>query len=162
MNAYFAINRKAFPPRTLDDLAFSERLVLWAIRLWTAGYRLGNSPDDELAKVFEKCGIQHARQGLEEFMIAVTAGAARKIGVPCVCRHDIGEDELLLLHILRMSQPQCTSGQVTFLLEDLLTPTAISIAAVKAQALASAFHKAGFGFVERGRNTIRSGHGPTH
>jgi hypothetical protein len=147
MNASFAPAPSLRSPKLLAELGFAEQLVLWAMRMWGAGYRLGHSPDDVLAQAFEKIGLTNGRQCLEEFMVALTAGAARGIGLQCVCRKEIGEDEALLLDILR--QRDFATGQAAFLLEDMLTRTALPIAAVKAQALAAAFNAANLRFPRR-------------
>lgn len=149
MNMSFAVRPLQVRPSLFHDLPFPERLALWAMRMWGAGYRLGHSPDDVLAQSFERAGMTHGRQCLEEFMVALIAGAARNVGLQCVCRKDIGEDEQLLLDILRLSQPSNTGGQATFLLEDVVTRTALPIAAVKAQALAEAFNRADMRFPPR-------------
>lgn len=149
MNATFRVAPGPQRPRLLGDLAFAEQLVLWAMRMWGGGYRLGHAPDDVLAASFTKAGIGHGRQCLEEFMVALTAGAARTIGLQCVCRKEVSEDEHLLLDVLRLSQLHI-AAQATFLLEDMLTPTALPIAAVKAQALAMAFNRAHLRFPARG------------
>jgi hypothetical protein len=150
MNVTLVVRPLSLRPSQFNDLGFAERLALWSMRMWGAGYRLGNSPDDVLAQSFEKAGIGHGRQCLEEFMVALIAGASRSIGLQCVCRKDIGEDEQLLLDILRLSQPFNTAGQASFLLEDLLNRNALQIAAVKAQALARAFNSADLRFAPRG------------
>jgi hypothetical protein len=149
MNASFATVPSFRSPKLLAELGFAEQLVLWAMRMWGAGYRLGHSPDDVLAQAFEKIGLTNGRQCLEEFMVVLTAGAARGIGLQCVCRKEIGEDEALLLDILRLSQRDFATGQAAFLLEDMLTRTALPIAAVKAQALAAAFNAANLRFPRR-------------
>jgi hypothetical protein len=146
MNASFSAPR---PSRLLNDLVFAERLVLWAMRMWGAGYRLGHSPDDVLAQSFEKAGMAQGRQCLEEFMVALTAGAARSIGLQCVCRKDVSDDERLLLDALRLSQPHFATGQASFLLEDIVTDMALPIAATKTQALAAAFNGANLRFPQR-------------
>ena len=90
-------------------------------------------------------------------MVALTAGAARAIGLQCVCRKDLSEDEHLLLDVLRLSQRHVAAGQATFLLEDILTQTALPIAAVKAQALAEAFNQAHLRFPARGPDAAVAG-----
>jgi len=149
MNAISHNSPARTPARQTTDLSFAEQLMLWAMRLWVVGYRLNNSPDDQLAKALRNVGIGEGRQRLEEFMVAITAGAARGIGVCCVCQKEIGEDEHLLLDVLRLSQPQFARAHGAFLLEDVLTARALPIAAVKAQALAAAFNAAGLHFPVR-------------
>jgi len=117
------------------------------------GYRLNNSPEDRLAKAFETVGIKHGRQRFEEFMVAMTAGASRSLGIHCVCHDGIGDDEYQLLDILRLSQPGFGTGQCCFLLEDLLIVAGLPIAAVKAQALAFAFTDEGYKLVGRRADT---------
>lgn len=160
MNVSFTVRPPQLRPGCFNDLAFPERLALWAMRMWGAGYRLGHSPDDVLAQSFEKAGMGHGRQCLEEFMVALIAGAGRTIGLQCVCRKEIGEDEQLLLDILRLSQPSNAVGQATFLLEDMVTHTALPIAAVKAQALAGAFNRADMRFPPRGAETYAAASQP--
>ena len=95
-------------------------------------------------------------------MVALTAGAARGIGLQCVCRKDIGDDEGLLLDILRLSQRDFATGQAAFLLEEMLTRTALPIAAVKAQALAEAFNDANLRFPRRLPETASAGLSVAH
>lgn len=97
-------------------------------------------------------------------MVALTAGAARGIGLHCVFRAEITEDEHVLLDILRLSQRQCVAGQAAILLEDLLTARALPIAAVKAQALATAFNHADLYFSRRTSDAAATGlsAGPVH
>ncbi len=144
MNAMFRLVATTQKARYPKDLGYPEQLLLRSIRLWVVGYRLENSPEDRLAKAFEAAGIELGRQRFEEFMVAITAGAARSLGIHCACHEEIGEDEYQLLDILRLSQPDFGAGQCRFLLEDLLTVAALPIAAVKAQALALAFNDAGY------------------
>ncbi len=144
MNAMFRFVSTAPRARCPKDIGYPEQLLLRSIRLWVIGYRLNKSSDDRLAKAFETASIHLGRQRFEEFMVAVTAGAARSLGIHCVCHEGIGEDEYQLLDILRLSQRDFGAGQCRFLLEDLLTVAALPIAAVKAQALAIAFNEAGY------------------
>ena len=144
MNAMFRFPSTPQRALQLSDLGYPEQLLLRSIRLWVLGYRLNNSPEDRLAKAFEAAGLKHGRQKFEEFMVAVTAGASRSLGIHCACHDGIGDDEHQLLDILRLSQPDFGTGQCRFLLEDLLTVAALPIAAVKAQALAFAFTDEGY------------------
>lgn len=149
MNAMFRLNT---PPRRADqlgELGYPEQLLLRSIRLWVIGYRLDSAPEDRLAKAFELARIKHGRQRFEEFMVAMIAGASRSLGIHCACHEGISEDEHQLLDILRLSQPDFGAGQCRFLLEDLLTVSALPIAAAKAQALAVAFNTQGYKLVGR-------------
>ena len=60
MNASFASSSTFRSPKLLADLGFAEWLVLWAMRMWGVGYRLGHSPDDVLAQGFVKLGWRMA------------------------------------------------------------------------------------------------------
>ncbi len=144
MNAVFSHSAALRRARRVSDLGYPEQLLLRAIRLWVVGYRLNNSAEDQLAKAFDVTGIEQGRQKFEEFMVAITAGASRTLGIHCVCHERIGEDEHQVLDILRFSQPASGAGECRFLLEDLLTVAALPIAAAKSQALAVAFNDAGY------------------
>jgi len=143
MNAIFRRFSAPIRATSVKDLGYPEQLLLRCIRLWVIGYRLNNSPDDRLAKAFDVAEIPLGRQKFEEFMIAITAGAARSLGIHTLCYDGIGDDEHQLLDILRLSQKNFGAGQCRFLLEDLLTVSALPIAAAKAQALALAFNDVG-------------------
>ena len=154
MNAMFFPHTVLPRARRFSDLGYPEQLLLKSARLWVIGYRLNNSQDDRLAKAFEIAGIEHGRQKFEEFMVAMTAGASRTLGIHCPCHEGIGEDEHQLLDILRLSQPARGASQSRFLLEDLLTVAALPIAAAKSQALAIAFHDAGYQLTGRRMQSI--------
>jgi hypothetical protein len=147
MNAIFRFPLAPRRTNQLSDLGYPEQLLLRSIRLWIFGYRLNNSSEDRLAKAFECAGIKHGRQRFEEFMVAMTAGASRSLGIHCACHDGISDDEHQLLDILRLSQPGFGTGQCRFFLEDLLTGAGLPIAAVKAQALAFAFTDEGYKLV---------------
>ncbi|MEQ9448482.1 MAG: hypothetical protein RLN70_06165, partial [Rhodospirillaceae bacterium] len=88
MNAMFRSRPRL--SRRVDHMLYPEQLLLKAIRLWVIGYRLNAAPEDRIALAFETAGIEDGRQAFEEFMIAVTAGAARSLCVHCVCHKTVG------------------------------------------------------------------------
>ena len=105
------------------DLLFSEELVLWAIRQWTAA-RMTNSPCDVfLRDAFRLARAPGAALALDGLMTTTNAACQMSIEIRPPVATEVIDDEVRLLTILAFTQLEGGTTEARDLLAIWLPPT---------------------------------------
>ncbi|MCQ8277293.1 hypothetical protein NFI95_02365 [Acetobacteraceae bacterium KSS8] len=89
-------------PRTeldLTDLPRMDQSLLWAIRTWVLGRRLGEDMGAKIEAVFRHIGVADASHPLEGFLWVLSQGLTRSLQVNCTCQTAVSPDETRLLAV---------------------------------------------------------------
>jgi len=88
----------------LHDMPNTERLILWAMRVWVVGVRERISVDEVLRGSFARAGAPQALPVLDNMMAVIAGGAARVIDIACVCHEEISADKRTILDVIALFQ----------------------------------------------------------
>lgn len=104
-----------------NALSFPNQFLLWAIRLWVAGYHQQRPAMTVLERAFAFLGAPNAAALLNRAMMAVGAAGRRQIDIRPPCYRELSADERRLLEILGLAQ-QTNADAYRFLLLSLIKP----------------------------------------
>lgn len=107
-----------------DALPRLERAVLWAVRVWVAGQRLGLDLSARIQGGFDELGAFEAGACLDALLQAMSGGARRPLEVRCLCQPRVSADEATLLDALTLAQAGLREAALARLGE-LLLPEAV-------------------------------------
>jgi hypothetical protein len=91
------------------DMAGVDRLLLWAIRTWSAYHDEPAAVHSSLERAFVEAGLQSGLQPFEQLMRRLFLGWKRWPDIRCVRCLRLGRDEgdlLRLLYLLQQEQPE--------------------------------------------------------
>ena len=108
-----------------EELTSTERLLVWAIRVWVTHHRAGAVPCRGYSYGFIRVGLPDAPLLLHRLMQMVAAHARRKIDVRCIGCRQVSADEGRVLAALAAAQRgDLAAGQR--LLGDLIEERAVN------------------------------------
>jgi len=87
-----------------EDLTATERLLVWAIRVWVAHHRAGAVPCRGYSYAFVRVGLPDAPLLLHRFMQLIAANARRGINIRCIGCPQVSPDERRVLTALAAAQ----------------------------------------------------------
>lgn len=123
-------------PAEFPYLPFSEKLMLWAIRLWVLETREADKDQEALRHGFKLAGVPDAFFALDDFLCVISASATAQIDVGCPSCTKVSDDEHLLLGVISAWQQGHGKDQGTALLSSWLPLAAIRIIQDPASTLA--------------------------
>lgn len=132
-------------PESRDErlaLPIDQGVLLWCMRIWVVGRSRPVAAEHRITEVLRRFGAPDASAPVERFMAALRDGAARTLGVDCVCRPRVSEDERALLDAVALVQ-QDRPLEALLVLRGMLTPEGAHAALRCAEELAAALTRAG-------------------
>lgn len=130
-------------PRSVLELPWLERTLLWAIRSWAAYHDAPQPVWTALEQVFSEVGMHPALEPFGRMMTGVFAGLKRWPDIRCVRCLRLGKDEYELLFVLTGAvHAQQSSIEPYF--KRLLLPAAARVATAAALEVVSFIHNAGW------------------
>ena len=87
-------------PASKEELTDTERLLVWAVRVWVAHHKAGAVPCRGYSYAFIRVGLPDAPLLLHRLMQMVAAHARRGIDVRCIGCRQVSPDEGLVLAAL--------------------------------------------------------------
>ncbi|NPD69236.1 hypothetical protein HN018_02430 [Lichenicola cladoniae] len=87
---------------TLPELPRIEQSLLWAIRTWVIGRRLGEDMSFKIGSVFRHIGAADTAPALEGFLWVLSQGLTRTLWINCTCETQVTRDEACLLNIFSL------------------------------------------------------------
>lgn len=146
---------------TLPDLPRIEQSLLWAIRTWVIGRRLGEDMSSKIGSVFRHIGSADTAAALEGFLWVLSQGLTRTLSINCTCETSITQDEARLLDVFSLLVEDHVEDAEA-LLRDVAFERAALLAADCALRVALQLQEAGYYRFEHGHRTnARSAHPPT-
>lgn len=106
----------------------AERLLLWGMRTYVGGLRLGVPVMGCIRRTFAEGMAEAAAEPLEAVMIFLTEGARRPMEVKCPRCPAVSDDERLLLRLAALGQAG-DDASTMFLAREVLVPGAVQVAA---------------------------------
>lgn len=85
-------------------LPLEQGVLLWCMRIWVVGRYRPVAPAHRIQEVLNRLGVPEAAAPVEHFMEALRDGAARTLGIDCVCQPRVSEDERALLDVIALAQ----------------------------------------------------------
>ena len=132
-------------PELADErlsLPLEQGVLLWCMRSWVLEMRHPSGLEPKIHDMLDRFGVPRASNHLQSFMSVLSQGAARMIGVQCVCCTRIGADERALLDVLGLAQDM-RPFEALLLLRGLVTPECARAALQCAEAVATVMAEAG-------------------
>ncbi|NQV98771.1 MAG: hypothetical protein HQ483_03655 [Rhodospirillales bacterium] len=148
--------KSANPAPELDNLLFGERLLLWGIRLWVAGYRDGENVQEILRHGFKLAGLSQVHFALDDLMHLIATSATEPVDIRCPKCVGTSADEHLLLGVIAAWQEGRGKDQGTALLSTWLPMAAVRFAQPAASAIARAMADRGLPIRSRCRRLASS------
>lgn len=123
-------------------LPIDQGVLLWCMRIWVVGRSRPVAAEHRITEVLRRFGAPDAAAPVERFMAALRDGAARTVGVDCVCHPRVSEDERALLDAVALVQGD-RPLEALLVLRGMLTPEGAHAALRCAEALGAALARAG-------------------
>lgn len=112
-------------PTSKEELTDTERLLVWAVRVWVAHHKAGAVPCRGYSYAFTRVGLADAPLLLHRLMQMVAAHARRGIDVRCIGCPQVSPDEGRVLTALAAAQRgDLTAAQAP--LRDLMEVAAVN------------------------------------
>ncbi len=135
-------------PRTeleLTDLPRMDQSLLWAIRTWVLGRRLGEDMGAKIESVFRHIGVADASHPLEGFLWVLSQGLTRSLQVNCTCQTAVSPDETQLLALFDLLGED-KADEAEAVLRDMANERATLLALDCALRVVLQFRAGGYGF----------------
>jgi hypothetical protein len=140
-------------PGTYAALANSERLLIWACRIWVASVGAGRCPLCPIEHEFDRLGIADAASALHALMCATATSATRAFEVHGPgCQH-LSRDEIRLMRAVAAAQQGDLDPALTHL-QEWLPPAQADLALSPLRALGLFLRSAGLNFPIRTNNSL--------
>lgn len=133
----------------LADLPRIEQSLLWAIRTWVIGRRLGVDMSFKIGSVFRHIGAADTAAALEGFLWVLSQGLTRTLWVNCTCETKVSGDEARLLDVFSLLVADHVEDAEA-LLRDVASERATLLAADCALRVALQLQEAGYYRLEQG------------
>ena len=123
-------------------LPLGQAALLWCMRAWVVSQSRPLAAGHRIPEVLDSLGAPDAAAPIEGFMAALEQGAARTLGVDCLCKPRVSEDERALLNIVALVQHN-RPLEALLMLREMLTPEGAHAALGHAGGLGTALARAG-------------------
>ncbi|HKU99684.1 MAG TPA: hypothetical protein VJR58_30600 [Vineibacter sp.] len=129
-------------PRSVETLAVAERFLVWCLRQWVEGWRIGLPDSLVLRDGFTVAYVPDGVAPFDAMMRAVVAGTQRQLDVRCLRCRFVSDDESMFLNLLAAGQRD-RDDLLTAAFDEFLAPAAVRLASAAALELGAAMTAAG-------------------
>lgn len=124
-------------PRGVETLAVAERFLVWCLRQWVEGWRIGTPDSRALHDGFTVAYVPDGMAPFDAMMRAVVAGTRRQLDVRCLRCRFVSDDESMFLNLVAAGQRD-RDDLLTAAFDEFLAPAAVRLASSAALSLGAA------------------------
>jgi len=127
------------PPqeRSVETLAMAERFLVWCLRQWVEGWRIGTPDSRALHDGFAVAYVPDGAAPFDAMMRAVVAGTQRQLDVRCLRCRFVSDDESMFLNLVAAGQRD-RDDLLTAAFDEFMAPAAVRLASSAALTLGAA------------------------